>query len=40
MTDDRNEQDVAFGFRRVREGEKQGLADDPETHAARQAYAA
>jgi demethylmenaquinone methyltransferase/2-methoxy-6-polyprenyl-1,4-benzoquinol methylase len=28
MTDDRNEQDVAFGFRRVREGEKQGLVNE------------
>ncbi len=28
MTDDRNEQDVAFGFRRVGEGEKQGLVNE------------
>lgn len=28
MTDDRNERDVAFGFRQVGEGEKQGLVNE------------
>jgi demethylmenaquinone methyltransferase/2-methoxy-6-polyprenyl-1,4-benzoquinol methylase len=28
MTDKTNEQDVAFGFRRVGEGEKQGLVNE------------